>query len=555
MWGILQSNQTVGEMGPEVDHDDHNDFQGTNSDTNTTYKFSESAGPATMWGILHSNHTIEGSDPESDHTDTAAQDPMMGATDVFDFARVEDSGHEGGLNQNHGFPEPSGAATLWGILQSNTEEIAREGDNTEDKAAQDPITGGTNVFDLAQFGDNGGEGGVNENYDFPEPSRAATLWGILQSSEGEFSNPNGPAAVCGTLQSSQCEDVKDIFALTVGEPSMGTGSNESTTVQELGNQEPETREPEVEKLVTEPVQEEDCTQSKEDAGEEAAPKSGGLAPQAEMFYFDLSEIDVIGAQGSLDEPQGVSEVENSISHEAASPLVETTHDDLGNDEKSAEQGTEIGVVLDIQSESSQSTIFRGQGDAGLIHLSPNNDPSVPLDLDNDISKPYVPEEEIAAPATSPDPSGSDYIRYGDEIGGGPLQSSKHPDVSTQPTRSLPEPEVFDFPRITPKASSKSEAEIKAEKKADKKKAEHRRYKAKKKAEAAAKRRIKEEEEKEVAEEVEAPELPKTFAQIQVEDDARLGNRRLEQQAKRQEQQDRAASLRGLVRSSRAHLIY
>ena len=457
---------------------------------------------------------------------------------------------------------------MWGILQSDqtTEETGPEGDHTKDAAAQDPITGGTDVIGFAHTVENSCEGGVNQNYEFPEPSGAATLWGILHSNQGEFSESTGPATLCETLQSSQCEEVEDNSALILGEPGLASGSNESPTDQESGHQEPETRESEVEELTTDPVKEEDHTQSIADAGEEAIPEAGGSAPQAIQFYFDWSEVDVIAAQGSLDEPQGVSTNETSTSHEAASPLVETTHNDSGNDEKSSEQSTEIGVVLDIQSESNQSTIVQGQSDAGFIDLSLDNYQSAPLDVDSGVRKFNCSEEEIAAPATSPDTSGSG-LRYRDEIGGEILQTSELSSISTQPARtlSLPEPEVFDFPGITPKPSSKSEAEIKAEKKAEKKKAEkkkaekkkaeHRRYKAKKKAEAAAKRRLKEEEEKEVAEEVEALEPPITLAQIQAEEDRRLGVRRLEQQAKRQEQQDKAASLRGLVRSSRAHLIY
>ena len=304
--------------------------------------------------------------------------------------------------------------------------------------------------------------------------------------------------LCGTHQSSPCEEVEDNSALAVGETGLASESNESTTDQEPRAQEPETRVPEVEELATEPAQEEECTQSEADAREEAAPEAGGPAPQAKEFYFDLSVIDVIGAQGSLDEPQNVSEIETSTSHEGAFILMENTQDDDGNDEKLADQGTKNAVVLDLQSESTQSTIFQCESDSTLIDLA----------LDSGIS--------------------------------------------TEPARthSLPEPEVFDFPCIIPKASSKSEAEIKAEKK----KAEHRRYKAKKKAEAAAKRRLKEEEE-ELAEVVEALEPPKTLAQIQAEEDTKLGDKRLQQQAKRQEQQDQAASLRGLIRSSRAHLIY
>ena len=382
------------------------------------------------------------------------------------------------------------------------------------------------------------------------------MWGILRSNQDEVFESTGPATRSGTLQPSHCEDTEDNSALTFGEPGLAVGSNESHADQEPRDQESEIQEPEVEELAEESVQEEGYTPSKEDAGEEAATKAGGPATHAMDFYFDWSGIDVIGAQGSLDEPQGVSELKGPTSHEVASPIGETTHDDFGNDEKLSEQSTDIGVVLDIPSESNQSTIVQGQGDSGLIDLSLDTDPSVSLDKGSDIPRLDCPEEEIAAPATSPGPSGSVYIRHRDETGDEILQASELPNLSTQPTptRSLPEPEVFDFPRVIPKASSKSEAEIKSEKKAEKKKAEHRRYKAKKKAEAAARRCLKEVEE-EVAEEVEAPEPPKTLAQTQAEEDARLGDRRLEQQAKRQEQQDKAASMRGLVRSSRAHLIY
>ena len=483
-------------------------------------------------------------------------------------------------------------------------------------AAEEPIADETDTLDHAKAVDNGCEGGVTPVYEFPEPSGAATLWGILQSNQDEFSESAGPATLCGTLQSSPCEGIEDNSALAVGEPGLTSGSNESPTDQEPGDQEPEIREPEVEEITTEPVQEEDHTQGKAIAGEETAPEAGP-APQVKDTHFDETEIDVGGAQGNLSEPQGVSEIETSASHVAVCTLMRLSQDDSGNDENFAEQGTEIAVTLDIQSESNQSTIVQDQGDSGLVDLSLNNDPSVPLDKDSDISKLDCLEEEIAASTTSPDTSGDIYIRYRDEIEGELiLQSSAH-DTSTQlvRTHSLPEPEVFDFPCSIPKP--RSEAEIKAERK----KAEHKRYKAKKKAEAAAKLCLKDEEEKKeiveevealkplktlvqsgaapcaipkpssksdaeikaenknaehkrykgkkkaqaaakrrlkenkVAEEVEPLEPSQTLAQIQAEEDMRLAHRRLELQAKRQEQQDKAASLRGVVRASRAHLIY
>ena len=119
----------------------------------------------------------------------------------------------------------------------------------------------------------------------------------------------------------------------------------------------------------------------------------------------------------------------------------------------------------------------------------------------------------------------------------------------QHTDSLPERELL--AHLTPVPKPKSIAEVEREQaekeKAEKKKAEHKRYKAKKKAEAAAKRQAEEEgaegSAEEVAEEVaEDPEPPKSQAELQAEEDASLGDRRLEQQAKRQEQEDRLASL-------------
>ena len=617
LWGILQSNQTVGEKGPEGDHDDHNEVEGTNGDTNTIHEFLEPAGPATMWGILQSEQTTKDIGSEGDHTqgdhteDAATQDLVAVENELVGHVKAVDNGCEVVRSQIYEFSEPSGAATLWGILQSSqTEETAPEGDHTKVTAPQEPITDDNKLVDHAKPMDNGCEGGVNQEYEFSEPSGAATLCGTLQSNQDESSEPTDPTTLCGQLQSSLSEEVKDNSALTAGEPDLASDSNESPTNQEPGNQEPETREPEVEEPTAAPVQEEDYTQSKADAGEEAAPEAGDQAPQAKDLYFDLSEIDVSGAQGNL-EPQGVSKIETSTSQEAFSTLIGNTQGDFGNDENLAEQGTEIAIMLDIQSESGQSTIVQGQGDSGLIDLS-LNDSSVPLDKDCGIPKFKFPEEEISAPTTA-DTSGINYTRYRDEIEEDLfLQNSAHADISTQSARtsSLPEPEVFDFPCIIPKP--RSQAEIKAERK----KAEHKRYKAKKKAEATAKLRLKDEEKKEVAEdvepltpktlvesqavpcadpkpssksgaeikaeknaerkrykgkkyaqaaakrrlkeevaEVEPLEPPQTLAQLQAKEDAMLGDRRLQQQAQRQEQQDRAASLRGVVRASRAHLIY
>ena len=99
------------------------------------------------------------------------------------------------------------------------------------------------------------------------------------------------------------------------------------------------------------------------------------------------------------------------------------------------------------------------------------------------------------------------------------------------TYSLPEPEVVDAPDPAPDP----EAVLKAEKK----KAEHKRYKAKKKAEAAAKRQA----EKEAAEEeAEASEPSKSQAELQAEEDARLGEKRMKQQAAREERLEKVASL-------------
>ena len=114
-----------------------------------------------------------------------------------------------------------------------------------------------------------------------------------------------------------------------------------------------------------------------------------------------------------------------------------------------------------------------------------------------------------------------------------LQTGDHTDTPASPARahSLPEPEVFDFPGPVPKP--------KLDPKAEKRKAEHKRYKAKKKAEAAAKRQV----EKEVAEEVaEASEPPKSMAELQAEEDANLGEKRMKLQAERQEKAEKAATL-------------
>ena len=340
--------------------------------------------------------------------------------------------------------------------------------------------------------------------------------------------------------------MKKDYALTVGEPCLGSGSDGSPTDQELGHQEPETREPEVEELTADPVQEEDHTQSIADAGEGEIPEAGSPAPQENDFHFNQSETDINGAEGGLDEPQSISGIEIPRGQEKASTLTETIHDDFGNDEKTAEQGTADGDVLSLLSKTNESTIGQGQDQSSPL----NNNIYDPLDKDSDLSILDL-EEMITIPASSPDTSGNHDILYRDEMGGEIQQTSDHSDTSTEPARAhpLPEPETFDFPCTIPKPKYKSDAEIKAEKK----KAEHKRYKAKKKAEAAAKRRLKEEAEGVVEEE--APEPPKTLAQKQAEEDASIGDRRMKFQAKRQEQQDKAASLRGVVRSSRAHLIY
>ena len=522
---------------------------GIRGGTNEIYEFPEPAGPATLWGILQSNQTVGEFDIESNQNEASTtQEPISNGS----YGQDMDCGRGGDVGATYEFSEPAGPATMWGILQSNQtiEETGLEGDHTKNTAAQDPITDETEILDHVKAVDNGWEGGLNQDYEFSEPSDPATLRGTLQSSQYEFSEWAGPATLWGILQSSQCDDAKDDSALTVGEPGPGSDSNESPADEEPGAQEPETQEPEVDELTTDLVQDENHTQCKADAGEEAAPEVGGPAPQAKDFRFIPSEIDMNGAEGGLDEPQSVSEMEIPKGHEAASTLMEKTHDDFGNDEKTAEQGTANGDVLNIQSENNESTIVQGQDDSGLTDFPLDKDSSHPLDKDNDLSRLDDLEEEIITPANSPDTSDT-YIRNRDGNRGETHQSSEHSDTSTElaRTHSLPEPEIFDFPCTIPKPKSKSEAEIK-----EKKKAEHKRYKAKKKAEAAAKRRL-EEEEEEVAEEMEAPEPPKTLAQSQAEEDARLGDRRMKLQAKRQEQQEKAASLRGVVRSSRGHLIY
>ena len=104
---------------------------------------------------------------------------------------------------------------------------------------------------------------------------------------------------------------------------------------------------------------------------------------------------------------------------------------------------------------------------------------------------------------------------------------------------------------TPKPVSEVDKDKAEKEKAEKKKAEHKRYKAKKKAEAAAKREAANEVAEEVAEEAaEDLEPPKSQAELQAEEDASLGDRRIQLQAKRQEQEDQVASLvnarRGVV---------
>ena len=552
MSGVLQSNEAVGEMGPDGDHDDHKHVEEANGDTNTVYEFSEPAGPATLWEILQSHENVG--------------DVVLEGDD--DYNDVQ--GANGDPNTNYEFLEPAGPATMWGILQSNqtTEETNPEGDHTNDTASKDPIAHEHQLVDHVEAVDNGCEGARSQVHEFSEPSGAATLWGIVQSNQDDISEPNNsvtlcgtvqssqdesaeltePATLCRTLQSSPYEEVKENSALTVGEPDPGNDSNESHK-DEPGAEKPGTQEPKVQELTTELDREEDYPQSKADAGEEAALEAAGPAPEAKDFPVDESEIAVSGVHGSLDEPQGDPEIETSTSHEVAFTLMRDSQDDIGNEGKFTEQGTANGDVLNIQPENKESTIVQGQADSGLVDLPLDEDSSVPLDKENGLSLTNL--EEIPTPATSPYIAGNSNVQCCEEIGGKTLPSSDQ-STSTQPApHSLPEPEIFEFPCAIPKP--RSEAEIKAEKK----KAEHKRYKAKKKAEAAAKRRLKEKEEKEkeVAEEVEVPEPLKTLAQIQAEEDARLGDRRLKQQARRQEQQDRAASLRGVVRSSRAHLIY
>ena len=522
MWGILQSNQTVGETGPGGDHGDgHNDVQGANSagkgDTKTRYEFLEPAGPATLWGILQSNQTIREFDTESNQNETSAtQEPISDAN----YGQDMDCGRGGDVGTTYEFSEPAGPATMWGILLSNqtVEETGPEGDHTKDTVAQDSFTDETDTLDLAKAMDHGCEDGLNQIYEFSEPSGAATLWGILQS--------------------IPCEEVKEDYALILGEPCLGSGSDGSPTDQEPGHQEPETREPEVEELTGDPVQEEDHTRSKADAGEGKVPEAGSPDPQKKDFHFNRSETDMNGAERGLDEPQSISGIEIPRGQEEASTITEIIHDDFGNDEKTAEQGTANGDVHSLLSETNESTIVQGQDQSRLTSSPLNNDIYDHSDLSilGDLG------EMITTPASSPVTSVNHDILYRDEIR---VEIQPNYNRSDTPT----EPEKFDFPCTIPKPKSKSDAEIKAEKiNAEKKKAEHKRYKAKKRAEAAAKRRLKKEE-------VEAPEPPKTLAQIQAEEDASLGDRRLKLQAKRQEQQDKAASLRGVVRSSRGHLIY
>ena len=115
--------------------------------------------------------------------------------------------------------------------------------------------------------------------------------------------------------------------------------------------------------------------------------------------------------------------------------------------------------------------------------------------------------------------------------------------------SLPERELLALLTKAQKPKSVSEVEKeKAEKeKTEKKKAEHKRYKAKKKAEAAAKRKAEKEAAEEAAEqaaeeEAEVPESSISQAELQAEEDARLGEKRIRLQIARQERLDEVASL-------------
>ena len=163
------------------------------------------------------------------------------------------------------------------------------------------------------------------------------------------------------------------------------------------------------------------------------------------------------------------------------------------------------------------------------------------------------------PASRPFPGGdygSLYIQHGVLVvdasvaRGETLPSSSHVQYH-QHTHSLPEIARLGLLPL-PKSVSEVEKEKAETQKAEKKKAEHKRYKAKKKAEAAAKREVEKEAANEVAEEVaevaEAPEPLKSQAELQAEEDARLGDRRIQLQAKRQEQEDQVASLVNARRS-------
>ena len=80
MWGILQSSQTVGELGPEGDHDDESEAEESFNDdiqkhdhskdiesgsiplVNASHELSDPAGPATFWGILQFSQYEDDSD-------------------------------------------------------------------------------------------------------------------------------------------------------------------------------------------------------------------------------------------------------------------------------------------------------------------------------------------------------------------------------------------------------------------------------------------------------------------------------------------------------------
>ena len=612
---------------------------------NENYEFSEPEGPATMWGILQSSQTVGELGPGSDHDeDTATQEPIPAANQNHDHVKDVDSGHEGGINANYEFSEPAGPATLWGILQSSkcedeagsspptVEEPGPESGSDDDLGVQDPedqksATVDTQNDQSAQDVDIGHQGGTKGNFELLEAP--ATLSENLQSDPHEIEEDTheaagdkwadvaeektpggdeatveaqGPAVLWGILKSDRedpgdssndeglVEQVEADGSILVDQSesngSAGTQDQDDAELVDSSHDgySPDLKDGAIDLYEVNDSEEEvvalSTTSNASAIEEDTDPSPHGFSNGNDVAIQEVNAQEVAAVEEAMDpvganwpkdaveaviEPIGGSSLVELEEHEAESGAVEAVPDQDSWEKVDMNMVRAVFNKYTFNFAGATAAKKAGRIEEAAQKAVRNERKAAQKAAPANLSQVVHPEsmqgsEEVeilegstvsgnlkAAGGTSDDyedqelhnvaPGGSSSttsVEGSYAISGAAYALTR----TCDPPGTLPLPaRAYSLPEPEKFDFFGPVPKPREISKAEKKKAEHKRYKAKKKEEAKLKRRM----EKEV---VEAAETPEALSQCQAEEDANLGDKRMRLQAARQERLEKVASVLG-----------